>query len=277
MAQPKETAGSKMVKQISMQEFLETQPLYRKTDVAVPTLIHNLFPEVLVLHCEICHDTRPFRYPFSSGSGAGREPAKVEHDGIYRCHVRCTGCQKQSFSCWVRVSLTPKTWIEKVGQYPSVADLQSVKLKRYRTVLAPEESRELRRAVGLAANGVGIGAFVYLRRIFERLIEEAHQIARHDVVWDEKRFLRSHTPEKIALLASHLPSFLVENKSLYSILSKGLHDLSEDECLQFFPITQHGIELILEERIATKEKNEKIEQTKKDIALLTQKIKEQSA
>jgi hypothetical protein len=84
-------------------------------------------------------------------------------------------------------------------------------------------------------------------------------------------------PEKIEFLAVHLPGFLVENKSLYSVLSKGLHDLSEDECLQFFSVTQLGIELILEERITTKEKNEKIEQVTQDIALLTQKIKEQSA
>jgi hypothetical protein len=277
MAQSKETAGPKMSKLRSMKEFLETQPLYSKTDVVVPPLIANLFPDVLFLHCGICNDTRPFRYPFSSGSGAGRMPEKVEHAGIYGCHVRCTGCREQSFTCWVRVSLTPETWIQKVGQYPSVADLHSAEIKRYRKVLTSEDYSDLRRAVGLSAHGIGIGAFVYLRRIFERLIEEAHQTARQDSAWDEDRFQQSRMPEKIGLLALHLPGFLVEKKSLYSILSKGLHELSENECLQCFSITQHGIELILEERIATKEKNEKIEQTKKDIALLTQKIKEQGA
>jgi hypothetical protein len=266
-----------MLKQMSMQEFLETQPLYTKTDVVIPTLVSGLFPEVLLLHCGICNDTRPFRYPFSRGGGAGLPPEQVVHARIYNCHYARTGCQKQSFSCWVRISLTPGKWVQKVGQYPSVADLHSAKMKRYRKVLSSEDYRELNRAVGLAAHGVGIGAFVYLRRIFECLIEEAHQIARHDSAWDEDLFLRSRMPEKIVLLASHLPSFLVENKSLYSLLSKGLHDLSEDECLQFFSVTQLGIELILEERIATKEKNEKIEQVTKDIALLTQKIKEQSA
>ena len=266
-----------MVKQLSMQEFLETQPLYTKMDVVIPTLVSNLYPEVLLLHCGTCNDTRPFRYPFSRGSGAGLPPEKVTHGRIYHCHFACTGCQKQSFSCWVRISLTPESWMQKVGQYPSVADLHSAQIKRHRKVLSPEGYRELNRAVGLAAHGVGIGAFVYLRRIFERLIEEAHQIARNDSAWDEERFLRSRMPEKIVLLASHLPDFLVENKSLYSILSKGLHDLSEDECLQFFSVTLLGIELILQERIATKEKNEKIEQVTKDIALLTQKIKEQSA
>ena len=266
-----------MVKQMSIQEFLETQPLYTKTDVVIPTLVSGLFPEVLLLHCGICNDIRPFRYPSSRGGGAGLPPEQVVHARIYHCHFACTGCQKQSFSCWVRISLTPEKWMQKVGQYPSVADLHSAKIKRYRKVLSPEDYRELNRAVGLAAHGVGIGAFVYLRRIFERLIEEAHQMTRHDSAWDEDLFLRSRMPEKIEFLAVHLPGFLVENKSLYSVLSKGLHDLSEDECLQFFSVTQLGIELILEERITTKEKNEKIEQVTQDIALLTQKIKEQSA
>jgi hypothetical protein len=267
-----------MVKQMSIQEFLEIQPLYTKTDVVIPTFVSSLFPEVLLLSCGVCNDTRPFRSSFSRGGGAGLPPEQVKHACIYHCHFACTGCQEQSFSCWVRISLIPEKWMQKVGQYPSVADLHSAQIRRYRNVLSPEDYRELNRAVGLAAHGVGIGAFVYLRRIFERLIEEAHQIAQHDSAWDEDLFLRSHhrMSEKIALLASHLPGFLVENKSLYGILSKGLHDLSEDECLQFFSVTQLGIELILEERIAMKEKNERIERVTKDIALLTQKIKEQS-
>jgi hypothetical protein len=265
-----------MVKQMSIQEFLETQPLYAKTDTEIPPHVYELFPKVLFLHCEICNDTLPFRSYSSHGGGAGTTPEKVKHAHTYHCHRTCTGCEEQSFSCWVRVSLSPEKWMQKVGQYPSVADLHSAKIKRYRKVLSPEDYRELNRAVGLAAHGVGIGAFVYLRRMFERLIEEAHQIARKDLAWDEEHFLRSRMPEKIVLLASHLPDFLLENKSLYSILSQGLHDLSEDECLQFFSVTLLGIELILQERIATKEKNERIKQVTKDIALLTQKIKEQS-
>jgi hypothetical protein len=38
--------------------------------------------------------------------------------------------------------------------------------------------REFGKAVGLGAHGVGIGAVVYLRRIIESLIEEAHQTAK---------------------------------------------------------------------------------------------------
>jgi hypothetical protein len=277
MAQPKETADPKMIQRMSMKEFLETQPLYTRvqpTSVLATNLI-GFGVDVLFLHCMTCKDTRPFRYP--RGGVTGHSTCKGDNDRIHRYHYICTGCEVQPFVCWVWVNPAPETWVQKLGQYPSVVDLHSANLKRYRTILAPEDYRELARAVGLATHGVGIGAFVYLRRIFERLIEEAHQTARQDSAWDEDHFLQSRIPEKIGLLAPHLPGFLVETKSLYGILSKGLHELSEDECLQYFSIIQNGIELILEERIATKEKNAKIEQTKKEIARLTQKIKEQSA
>jgi hypothetical protein len=205
-----------MVKQMTLQEFLETQPLYAKTDISIPRYVTGLFPEVLFLHCEICNAELPFRYPNPRGSGAGFSPGEVKHGEIYCLQYTCTGCQKESFFCWVQISLTPQTWMQKVGQYPSVADLYSAKIKRYRKVLSPGDYRELSRAVGLAAHGIGIGAFVYLRRIFERLIEEAHQIACHDPTWDEEGFLRSHMTEKITLLASYLPGFLIENKTPHS-------------------------------------------------------------
>ena len=137
-----------------------------------------------------------------------------------------------------------------------------------------EDYDELRRAVGLAAHEIGIGAFVYLRRIFERLIAEAHQIARQDSAWDEDCFLQSRMPEKIR--ASRFASPCLScRKQMASHLGEGLHPLSEGECLQYFSITQHGIELILERENRDEEKNEKIKQATKDIALLSQKIKEQ--
>jgi len=42
--------------------------------------------------------------------------------------------------------------------------------QKYRLVLRGDNWAELYKAVGLAAHGEGIGSFVYLRRVFERLI-----------------------------------------------------------------------------------------------------------
>ena len=59
------------------------------------------------------------------------------------------------------------------------------------------------------------------------------------------------------MVENYLPEFLVENRSLYAILSKGIHDLSEDECLKYFETVKIGIEQILDEKIIQKEKAEK--------------------
>ena len=78
--------------------------------------------------------------------------------------------------------------------------------------------------------------------------------------------------EKIALLKNLLPSFLVEYKVLYAILSKGIHELSEQECLQAFSVVKLGIELILDEKIEQQEKERKIQDASKAIQNLSSSL-----
>jgi len=163
--------------------------------------------------------------------------------------------------------------ITKIGQYPSLADLATVEIQKYRKVLGPERYKEFNRAVGLASHGVGIGAFVYLRRIFENLIEEAHKREMASSGWNEELYQKGWMDDKISLLKHALPEFLVENKSLYSILSKGIHELTESECLSAFPITKLGIELILDEKLEKLERERKIQEASSDISALTKKLK----
>lgn len=154
----------------------------------------------------------------------------------------------------------------KIGQYPSIADISMPDLRKYREVLSKDKYKELNRGVGLITHGVGVGAFVYLRRIFEELIEESHKKLSTSVGWDEEVFQRSRMDEKIELLKTSLPSFLVESKKLYSILSKGIHELTEDECLEYFPTVKLGVELILDEKLEEKRRHDKIEQARKSIS-----------
>jgi len=71
--------------------------------------------------------------------------------------------------------------------------------------------------------------------------------------------------KKIEIVQNYLPKFLVENRSLYSILSKGVHELDEEECLQYFESVKIGIEQILDEKIIQKEKVEKAAKARKAI------------
>lgn len=77
------------------------------------------------------------------------------------------------------------------------------------------------------------------------------------------------------MLAHRLPEFLVENKSMYGILSKGIHELSEQECLEAFPIVKLGIEIILDANLEETARKKKITDAKKKIEALAASTKKQ--
>lgn len=148
---------------------------------------------------------------------------------------------------------------QKIGQHPSHGDahLAQSSLKKYSSVLSKEKLGELRRAIGLASHDVGIGAYVYLRRIFEGLIEEAHALAKLVEDWDETKYKQSRVVDRIEILKDYLPSFLVKNRNIYGLLSKGLHELSENECLTHFETLRFSIEMILDEKLQERERKAK--------------------
>ena len=161
------------------------------------------------------------------------------------------------------------TQLSKVGQYPSVADFHIGQVHKYSKVLPQDKMREFTKAIGLAANGVGIGSFVYLRRIFEYLVFEAHEVAKSkNTAFNEVSYSSGRMNEKIQMLSGYLPDFLVENNTIYGILSKGIHELSENVCNQHFSILRESIEMILDEKLDTYQK----EQKKKSITQALSKI-----
>ncbi|TDT41967.1 hypothetical protein CLV90_3200 [Maribacter spongiicola] len=183
-------------------------------------------------------------------------------------------CKRTDMIFWYYILWDPQTKeITKVGQYPSVADFHISEVKQYNKLLSNEKMREFTKAIGLAANGVGIGSFVYLRRIFENLIQEAYEIALSESKIDSSIFQSARMDDKIKLLKEYLPNFLVENKSMYSILSLGIHELDEKTCLANFDTLRVGIEIILDEKLDEYRKKEKIENAKKKLASLKNTVK----
>lgn len=165
--------------------------------------------------------------------------------------------------------------IMKVGQYPTIADMHKAQIKQYKSVLSGDEMKEFTRAIGLAASGVGIGSFVYLRRIFENQIEEAYNIALENDDVLEEEFFRMRMDEKIEALKNYLPEALVEARSIYGILSKGIHSLTEEECLMHFDVVRKGLEMILDDKLEQKKKAEKRKQTMASISALKAKLEQE--
>jgi hypothetical protein len=155
--------------------------------------------------------------------------------------------------------------VKKIGQDPSLADLNTADVRQYSSILPREDFREFTKAIGLAAHGVGVGSFVYLRRIFENLVQAAYLLAKDESGWDDEAYGKGRMVDRIRLLEKHLPEFLVENHAMYAILSRGLHELTEGECLEAFPVMKLGIELILDEKLAAKDKQDKLDKAKKAI------------
>ena len=131
----------------------------------------------------------------------------------------------------------------KIGQYPSIADLTFPELDAYKHVISKEDRKELGTAIGLFASGVGAGSYVYLRRILERLVYQAKEAAADAI--DNEMFEQARVAEKIKMLEGYLPDILVKNTTIYGILSKGIHELSEEECRKYFPVVKECIYQIL--------------------------------
>ncbi|MBE4910185.1 hypothetical protein IMZ08_19285 [Bacillus luteolus] len=156
--------------------------------------------------------------------------------------------------------------IIKYGQFPALANLTKNNYKKYRRILG-KSYLDFNRGLGLHSHGIGAGSLVYLRRIFESLIEEAHQKAKSQPGWAEADYPNKMN-EKILCLKEYLPDYLVENRNIYGLLSKGIHELSEEECNEIFPIVKVGIEFILDEKLEIEERERK----KKETAALLQRL-----
>ena len=163
--------------------------------------------------------------------------------------------------------------IKKIGQYPSIADLSFPELKEYRKILSKQDEKEFKRANGLHAQGIGIGSFVYLRRIFERIIETAKRKAISAGELDEKTYKDARVEERIKILAKYLPKTLVETTSFYGIVSKGIHELSEEECIAYFPILREFIFMILRQWEQLRKEEEAEKQIKESLNQIAANIK----
>lgn len=157
-------------------------------------------------------------------------------------------------------------YLQLIGQYPSKADMAISSNKKYKKVLEEDLFYQLNRADGLFSHGIGIGSYVYLRRIIEVLIEKYHLIAlKEQTGWNEDDYLKFKFKEKIKTLHAYLPQFLYDNINIYSILSKGIHELTEQDCLQYYKSIKIAIELILDQELANIEADKKKESATKEI------------
>jgi hypothetical protein len=123
-------------------------------------------------------------------------------------------------------------YVQKIGEYPSQIQRQYYEIKRYEPLLE-KYYIELQTAIRLNDTNVGIGSFVYLRRVLEKVLANAAiKKYGHRKSWNIEKYRKSkRIDEIIDDLSDSLPEFLVSNRRIYKVLSKGIHELDEEECL----------------------------------------------
>jgi len=195
---------------------------------------------------------------------------RAEEIGIFQRSFHCPRAPKDSTHKLVFTFKVYKKKLIKIGQYPPVADLSKNEIDKYRK-LGNEIYQELNRAIGLMSHGIGVGSFVYLRRIIEKHILKPvleNLVSSGELTTSELK--ESDFKKKIELSKNQLPDFFVKNKKVYSILSKGIHELSENECKAYFPILRNAIEIILDDQIEKIEKDKKAKIIEKELNKINQ-------
>lgn len=236
---------------VTLPEFLEGIPPSQITavsEVAKPLIsgmgmiyaYEFLTPEIQ-LHCadEACNGTRFFRCTTS--------PPNIPHENYKFFYVTylCSNCRRQekTFSLAVQCdkdSTSGKCY--KFGELPMYGPPTSARLIK---LIGPDRETFLK-GRRCENQGLGVGAFVYYRRVVEnqknRILDEiikvsnkigadADLIAALEDAKQETQFSKALASVKDAmpqalLINGHNPLTL-----LYSALSDGLHDQTDEHCL----------------------------------------------
>src|SRR6185503_18172736 len=118
-----------------------------------------------------------------------------------KLHITCARNDNHQYSYWFEIK---SMVVQKIGQIPSLADIANDEVVEYRSGLSKLDGQEFHKAIGLAAHGVGVGSFVYLRRVFERLVYGRFDEFKGAEGWDEATFADLRMSEKVKFLKGHL-------------------------------------------------------------------------
>ncbi|AYR25749.1 hypothetical protein [Herbaspirillum rubrisubalbicans] len=192
----------------------------------------------------------------------------IDNSRHYAVTYQCSRVLEHHFHAYFAVSSNPTSGnyeIVKCGQIPSLLSMKKP-LKAHEALLDKEARSEFREALLLSAHGNNIAAFLHLRRILEKLVDiAAVEKGREDPSFDAVAYSRGSFGEKVGLVKDRVPEFLNNTPQLYSILSEGLHQWSNERCGAVIDLMELAIDLILKK--VAEEKLRKSEEERTRIAL----------
>lgn len=137
--------------------------------------------------------------------------------------------------------------IIKIGQYPSEVDNGSNEyLDKVKRICGKTEAKEIanyiKTALIMESYGYGIASLLYIRRAFEQLIAISEGKDRNN---------NTGTTMKDRIKDNkYLPDIIKGNAKVYNVISEGIHNQTEEECMELFKIIKVGVMILISKTYA---------------------------
>ena len=262
-------------------QILTTEPPYKSFDFEYDWYIYFGLIENLCIdaYCEKCCGEKVFdgdvtegfqflklsTLQVTGGPPGSRHPSTEEYykgkEYFVNITLRCAKCGEAHYYSLLFKGNT----VTKIGQYPSFSKSEVQSLRKYKNLIS-KYYPELTRSVNAYSQGMGVAAFVYLRRILEYLVESKYN---GDTSW---KFIEKL--KEVEKTEEIIPAELSAVKEeIYSVLSKGIHEYEEDECMELYLAVKYVIERMLDLELERKSRLSKANEAMKAIKSKLQESK----
>lgn len=246
-----------MENRITFKEFLESIPPYREIEISDLNIFNGIleirsgkissnYPDIEI-ECPICRGKRFFSKTDYLSEFPNSDSSKTS--GIVYTCKNCEEAQKIYTLKFIQLSEELKTRfipgkIMKVGEYPPFGDFIPAKVM----MLVGKERDFFLKGRRCENQSLGIGAYAYYRGIVEnqkdKLIDEiikvCKKLGKQEALIAELENAKAEIQFSKAIdsIKEELPTSLyIEDqnplKLLHKAVSKGIHNMTDEECLQY--------------------------------------------
>lgn len=227
---------------VNRELYAENEYLFESKDI-----LKVIYVSQVQNFCKVCDSQKPFMN-LASKSENNQEyfgwpvATIIDHEKSKFKFIRfkCVTCEEETRNYMLYQSINDnKITFLKFGEFPR----KDLKHNKQLSKFYKKDKDLYIKASTCLSHGFGVGAFAYMRRIVENNISNLLELIADGYDSDESVIsalneLKKESPmsDKIEIANNALPSSLKPSginplKTIYKVLSEGVHKLSDEECL----------------------------------------------
>ncbi len=183
--------------------------------------------------------------------------------------LTCTNDSSHKYLMIISIEQRLGTFIvKKIGQDPSMLSVHGFDFEKYKEQLTKINAYDDYKKADLSnTEHFYVGAYAYLRRIFEKML--------NNYIKDNNVTLKDdHVETQIKAVKDCFDSRIKDLlKNLYSILSKSIHELDEEQSKEYYQYLKAIIDIQLEFEYTENEKNKQSKQLNSILNKIVNEIK----